>query len=455
MKKFFKGFIATFFIAITIFGSFNLINSKQVDSEINVESNKQTKKLPTVIDDAYVSDITENSVYINWSLNTTVIEKIRLIRTGNRNSRTYVNEILLPTVQNGRYKIEGLRPGTSYSWSLHVLSTVPWFEWYFYNIDPFTTLGVDNVMDPVIDASIESITSNSAKVEWDIFDMDNVIDSVRLTGEDIGENIHEGIDLGTILKGSKTISGLKSNHKYDSWKLIIDYNFVLYPELFYELPTFTTDSAGTIEIKDVSFKNATLNSIDITWDIKVPKSLITITSIQLTGEDLGDGIDLGTKASGRKTIEGLTNEKSYSDWVFSVKWNDGSSDLVTTKKIESFNIEDYISNAKNIVIIIASIIGILLLLLFLLWLLLVLLKRRNEKAIEQYDNYESYDQYEEYESVANTELSEAYYDSYPDAVASTELSEAYYDDYESVANTELSEAYYDDSYPEETAYDYY
>ncbi len=114
--------------------------------------------------------------------------------------------------------IDGLVDGKTYN-NWKILVYVGDGDNIEINIPTFT-VGVDIIpITPpsIASKSIQLIENNTAKISWEVIDVDATIIDMKVIGTDIT------LSLGNELNGSKMIDNLQFNTTYDDWKLIINY----------------------------------------------------------------------------------------------------------------------------------------------------------------------------------------------------------------------------------------
>ncbi len=280
-----------------------------------------------VVANATVSDIGSEQATFEWN----IIDPGSAINFINLSGEDITDEPI--SVLSGSKTINGLKSNHLYDdWSLTIeydLRDGVGVQTIVHNIASFTTLAIQ---PPVVaNATVSDIGSEQATFEWNIIDSDNTINSISFSGEDIAT------ELITNLSGSKTISGLKSNHLYDDWSLTIEYD--LRDGAGVQTIVHNITSFMTLEVQLPVVANATVSDIGSTqvkfsWEIVDSDS--TINSINFTGEGING--DLITSLKGETIIDGLQNNTEYSDWSLTIEYDlrDGAGVQTIVYNIASF-----------------------------------------------------------------------------------------------------------------------
>ncbi len=272
-----------------------------------------------IIVDASISNITKNSVDFSWNINSldNNTTSIKLIGKD-------VN-LDLKTTLSGTKTINNLSANTVYSdWKLAATyNDGAGQQLIIKDIDSFTT---SSLLEPIIiDASISNLTKTSVDFSWDVKDLDEVIISIEL----IGTNVN--LNLGTTLKGTKTINGLNPNTEYSDWLFIVTYNNGSIATIKQEINLFATSPLVVPRIVNASISNITKNSVDFSWNVADEDNIVQ--DIVLSGTGINS--DLNLDLEGTTTIEHLNPNTEYNDWVLSVIYNDGTVNT-TSQNIDSF-----------------------------------------------------------------------------------------------------------------------
>ncbi len=277
--------------------------------EQDIESFQTKKLVAPVINDASISNITKTSVDFSWDISDVdnTISSIILSGTG-------VASLDLGTSLSGTTTIGGLEIDTEYSdWKL----TVKYDDGASKNIEEnIATFRTEAFKIPIInDASINNISQTSVDFSWNISDEDALVSSIILSGEGVN------LDLETTLNGSRTIAALTPNTTYDNWKLTVEYNDGTLKTIEQDIASFSTSAYVLPTINTTSISSITKTSVDFNWNISDPDGLIT--SITLNGTGI-TSIDLGSNLADTFTINNLSPNTEYSDWMFVVSYNDGA-----------------------------------------------------------------------------------------------------------------------------------